>query len=84
MVENKRMSHDPSVIPERTEERNRDSIPRKKREKVITVGRLICQISSITRVTRNVVIIITPVSAIPVGICCFSMTRAFTSFQQKI
>jgi len=55
----------PSVTLHRTDEKKVNSNPKKTTTKLSTMMMCICHISSITRVTKIVVIIITPSSAMP-------------------
>jgi hypothetical protein len=56
----------PSPTPPRTDEKKTNSIPRKITKKLRTIIMFICHMRSITIVTKIVVVIITPSSAIPV------------------
>lgn len=56
----------PSPTLHKTEERKVNSIPKNIMAKLITMKIFICHIRSITSVTKVVVIIMTPISAMPV------------------
>jgi len=56
----------PSPTHNKTDEKNVSSIPMKRITKATMTIIFICHIRSITRVTKIVVIIITPISAMPV------------------